>query len=85
MHRIPVLMRYEMLWSRQTGIIHKTRGGLLGIRVLCVPRLFGLLHRVCVDNLDGVRLFEFDRETDSPARGLVQFILQLGEGYGDRL
>ena len=30
-------------------------------------------------------IFELDRETNSPARGLVQLILQLGERYGDRL
>ena len=30
-------------------------------------------------------LLELDSEADSPARGLVQLILQLGERHGDRL
>ena len=57
-------------------------------RILGVLSPARLLCRVCVDNLHGLRLviiFELDRETDCPARGLVQLILQLGERYGDRL
>ena len=32
-----------------------------------------------------VFIFELDSEADSPARGLVQLILQLGKWHGDRL